>query len=349
MREARCGCLHQGALALPGRNGETELVLGRRTIAVLLAFSCAMAAWPAVASATFPGRNGRIAYVDEGRRANSRAIFSVRPDGTGRRVLVRGEVHSHAYSPNGRRIVLTTMYGDGFADVGLVVARADGRDRRRLTRRADGDADWSPDGRRLAFYREHPCERYDEKDGDCPPRFQRSTQHGLLVYVRGRTRVITHHARHPSWSPDDRWIAFTGELASGPTAGLQLIRPDGSDIRRDISPESVGEGEPDWSPDGRRIAFSYYSDPEQSGTTVGIATIRPDGTDFRPLTTSAWGPSYSPDGRWIVFARPNLRCGVEGGGTMLWIVRADGTQQRPLRYLSGGRICGSQPDWQPLR
>jgi hypothetical protein len=337
-------------------SGRRRLGVGLPSVAVLL-LSCltvallllAIAAQDALA--TFPGRNGRIAYVTES--GYTRVILSVRPDGTGRRVLVRGVVHSPAYSRSGRRIAFGVEYA--WLDHGLEVARANGRGRRRLTRGTAFNISWSPDGRQLVFTRSSPCDEwYEFEEDDCPARLKRR-QSGLLVYRRGRTRVLRPAALDSSWSPAGRWIVFEGR---GPLyapdgrwdwGGLHLIRPNGSGMRRDLLPEPAGEQNPDWSPDGRRIVFSYYPDGrplrDQVRVRDGIATIRPDGTGFRPLATNGGrNPVYSPDGRWIVFEKDNVRCEFSA----LWIMRADGTQQRPLRYPSGRPICGRQPDWQPI-
>ena len=65
---------------------------------------------------------------------------------------------------------------------------------------------------------------------------------------------------------------------------------------------------PTWSPDGTRIAFSSTrSDPDPSdGIEVqDVFTMRADGTGVRKLTdTVGWSgnPSWSPDGRTIVFS-----------------------------------------------
>jgi Tol biopolymer transport system component len=72
----------------------------------------------------------------------------------------------------------------------------------------------------------------------------------------------------PTFSPDDRWIAFllfpSAEL--GADSGVYLMHADGSQRRR------VGEfGAPHWSPDGREFLINSYSLPTES-TLINLET-----------------------------------------------------------------------------
>ena len=60
------------------------------------------------ASATFPGRNGRIVYWNTigGGDLGKNQIFTIRPNGAGRqRLTYRGESDSPDWAPHGHRIV----------------------------------------------------------------------------------------------------------------------------------------------------------------------------------------------------------------------------------------------------
>lgn len=97
----------------------------------------------------------RIAYVGYNRRTRAYEIFTVRPDGSGRRSVTRDlevpcavddEVCGHedatpAWSPGGRRIAFATTLGGGAATGGIWTIRPDGSGARRISRRGE-EPDW---------------------------------------------------------------------------------------------------------------------------------------------------------------------------------------------------------------
>jgi len=60
------------------------------------------------------------------------------------------------------------------------------------------------------------------------------------------TTLLDFGAQEPSWSPDGNWIACTG-----PSSGLWLVRPDGTDAHR-VGDHGLWPGIA-WSPDSRWI------------------------------------------------------------------------------------------------
>jgi len=107
----------------------------------------------------------------------------------------------------------------------------------------------------------------------------------------------------------------------------------------------LGEGHhPVFDPRGERIAFV-----RQVGGESQIYTMRAsDGTDMVQLTQgeySAGDPSYSPDGRWIVYTL-NRGEGTRGPAqdrTNLFATRADG--QGTLIQLTEGESTLRHPHW----
>jgi Tol biopolymer transport system component len=126
----------------------------------------------------------------------------------------------------------------------------------------------------------------------------------------------------PAWSHDGRWIAFA--CGWGPSAGISVIRADGTQRRQvrhlpNRRPEGVA-----WSADDRKLAFSLGE---------GIWSVNVDGTRLRRLTSGKdRSPTWSADGGTVVFER-------EGRG--LFQMRADGSGLR--RIVSGAW----RPAWSP--
>jgi Tol biopolymer transport system component len=126
------------------------------------------------------------------------------------------------------------------------------------------------------------------------------------------------------WSANGRWLALsvTSVGAANPYNGIHVVDLT-TGIDRQIRDYRGGEDyfDLDWSPDGSRLAYV-------EGWRIYI--INRDGSGRRQLQTGTAGtdssPSWSPDGRQIVFAnilrapRPHTRSSV-------YRVRPDGTDR----------------------
>ncbi len=144
----------------------------------------------------------------------------------------------------------------------------------------------------------------------------------------------------PSFSPDGRQITFNSDR--GGTLQLYVMNSDGSAVRR----ISYGDGwysTPVWSPRGDFLAFT-----KQYQGNFFIGVMRPDGSGERILTQGyhAEGPSWSPNGRVVVFFRetPSLDETGRGYSTHLWSVDLTGYNERQLITLGDA----SDPAWSPL-
>src|ERR687898_689303 len=78
-------------------------------VAAVVACAVALLAVSGEAEATFPGKNGRIAYSVFGERADD-AIYTIGPDGGAKTKLTRG--YQPSFSPNGKRIAYTALGGN---------------------------------------------------------------------------------------------------------------------------------------------------------------------------------------------------------------------------------------------
>lgn len=252
------------------------------------------------ASATFPGRNGKIAFEDY---VGSEHIFTIDPDGTdltdltpnvdyafdpnwspdatrivfvsddpagismmnadgsGKRLLLAGTEAGPAFSPDGRAIVFSRLWPH--PGLGVMILRT-GR-LRQLTDDGslDGGADWSPDGSQVAFAR------------------------GSGIWVVdangvGETQLTTSvWDGTPSWSPDGSQIAFTREHGQGHWSDVWVMNADGAGQTNLTAAFGVGTqfSNPVWSPDGSEIALKRY--PDQLGDC--LITVAADGSGMNEV------------------------------------------------------------------
>ena len=92
--------------------------------------------------------------------------------------------------------------------------------------------------------------------------------------------------------------------------------------------------DPDWQPGGGRIVFQSKEGPHWE-----IFAVNPDGSGLaaltRPITTlvdelpSNVSPAWSPNGQSVAYLS-NRTDSNEAGPWRVWVMNADGSNQRPL-------------------
>ncbi|MGZ4149735.1 MAG: TolB family protein [Actinomycetota bacterium] len=187
-------------------------------------------------------------------------------------------------SPDGSRLAVEGFSnGNNRARHGIYTVRAsDGGDLVRLTTGADSYPRYSPDGSRIVFLRTKPGVVPDgagalfviNADGSLPHRvtpwggaflnFSWSPDGNWIAFEQPYGRLALVHAdgtglhvipialpagsgaTNPSWSPDGDWLVFS--LADAGSAGIDIVRPDGSDLTVVTRGSGLPDLAPDWGP-----------------------------------------------------------------------------------------------------
>lgn len=269
----------------------------------------------------FTGESGiftsRIVFVND--QTGRKELFVADYDGANARRLTNDNsiVILPRISASGEKIIFTS-YRTGNPDLWLI--NADGSGRRVMSSKAGLNVapSWAPSGDGLAV----------TLSIDGPPNV-------YLMDLDGRVLRRLTDGRGadtaPTFSPDGRQIAFTSDRAGSPH--IYVINVDGSGLRR-LTTEGHCDS-PAWSPDGRTILYVKA----KSGSRFDIYSIEVLTGVERRLT---WGegdnenPAWSPDSRSVLFTS-NRR-----GRTELWVMAADGTEQRPLGNIKGQSFT---PHW----
>ena len=300
---------------------KSAALLAPTVVVVLLASIVVVVAASESAQASFPGRNGKIAFEKTPKGSRISHIFAINPDGTGRTQLTRNRRYDNygpAWSPDGKKVLFYRMSGGGRTGEIFMMNR-DGSNARRLTSNSvhDYGPSWSPDGAKIVFG--------SLRDGDT----------GIFVMDRDGSdarRLTNQPGYEPSWSPDGTEIAF---FEGG---DLVVVNADGSgEPRTLVSSDELHNPEfkdgVDWSPDGQRVAFSAYY-IEQGSCCQRVYTVEANGTGLTVLVDEGYWSAWSPNGSKIAFTKDS--------GT--YVKNADGTGRRTKVVNGGGSLS-----WQPLK
>lgn len=269
-----------------------------------------------------PYFDSRVAYVSETgpktRRTKRLAIMD--QDGANHRFLTNGQsiVLTPRFAPNQQSIVFLSFeanrpriytYDIGSGRTKLVVDRAAMTFAPR----------YSPDGRWIIFSMSQAGNTniYRVPAGGGSPQ-QLTSAPGIDT--------------SPSYSPDGSRIVFESDRSGGQQ--IYVMNADGSNQHR-ISFGGGRYATPVWSPRGDLIAFTKVG-------SFNVGVMAPDGGGEKVLT-HGWqdeGPSWSPNGRVIMFFRT-----AQGSGRAdLWSVDLTGVNERRIPTP----LDGSDPSWSPL-
>jgi Tol biopolymer transport system component len=251
-----------------------------KPVALTIIFAIAALAAAAPAGATFPGRNGLVAYGAKD------GVHVMRSDGTRDRVVSRiGPATDAEWGPSGNRIAFSSGGSIYVVDV-----------RRRTTRRLtfgryDRHPSWSTHGALLIYAR---------ADGPAPGIWRLRMSDGW------RSRVLANHVTDAEMSPDGRWIAVIdqtwrpyrvfllklGNIMNGGHTLVKFPEGDGQPIPWQLA----------WSPDSQELAINTDADAAACDGCETLYTVNVDGSGLKAVTREGViDPFYSPDGTMLAY------------------------------------------------
>lgn len=320
--------------------GANMLRRGIRVVAMMALPIVAGALVPGVASAAFPGANGKIAYTHQVDMSSS-AIYTVGPNGgspTNLSAVGAGSGMTAdfqpAWSATGKQIAFVRVDFSNCSGQ-IWTMRQDGTHQTDLSNDAatanEFNPAYGPNGS-IVFVRAAPhtfniCTMTPATRGD--------------LWVRtpnGKTRPLTTGGADntPAWSPNGSKIAFTRTEKGGPH--ILVINANGTGTPRDLGPGI----KPNWSPNGSRITFAAPGVP--NGPAGGPVTVmNANGSNRKTLNANGTAPAWSPDGREITY----ITFDQATNSTVIGVMNANGTNQHTVTSPGAGN-SDVKPDWQPI-
>jgi len=152
---------------------------------------------------------------------------------------------------------------------------------------------------------------------------------------RNLTRSSGSAERTPAWSPDGKSVAWFSD--AGGAYKLVISSQDGLTPPRTITlPEPSFYYTPAWSPDGSKI---LYSDAHLRLWVTDVVTGRSTKVDTDPYMQPdrSLNPTWSPDSRWIAYARRLP--------SMFRAIFVYDVQTGSARQLSDGMADATWPAW----
>lgn len=214
---------------------------------------------------------------------------------------VKGRLSSYDWSPDGKRLL-------------LVMADRDP---------SEPDPDAAPAGGRGgsgpgAVPKPIVIDRYKFKQDVVGYLTQKPARIYLYDLAAKKAEAVTPEALEvggPNWSPDGRWIAFTGKQGKDAerynTWNVYVVEARPGATPRQLTKydgvhASAGRGRPDWSKDGARLIYTVSGGAKQNAYNESrLATVAVAGGEPKVLTQAldrpVGAPRFTEDGKSIVF------------------------------------------------
>ncbi|HEX8722211.1 MAG TPA: S9 family peptidase [Pyrinomonadaceae bacterium] len=186
----------------------------------------------------------------------------------------------------------------------------------------DSDPQWSPDGTRIAFVSDRTGHAFDES---------RNTDVWVVSASGGALTKISDHEEEdssPRWSPDGKWIAFTGRIRERDHPKIFLAPSAGGAPSRNVAPQlDLIPGGLAWAEAGRAL---YFETGVKGETHLFRVEVKDGG--IRQVTKGARAVRFadiSNDSRRVVYAANDFQHLDD-----LYAADIDGSNERRLTGLN---------------
>ncbi len=219
-----------------------------------------------------------------------------------------GLEYEPALSPDGKQIAFS-WDGEHKDNFDIYVRLVGGGAAIRLTTdpAPDHSPAWSPDGDRLAFLRDNAVYLVSALGG---------VERKLIQFPGGSIYVNITYRSSLSWSPDGRFLTFSGTQDNSPPS-IWIVSTESGEARRAsaLPRGDYSDSSPAFSPDGRTLAFVRAHDA--FSRAVVLQSMNPNGTtrgrerEATPYDKTIQELAWQPDGRGLILS---IRQGGEHAG-----------------------------------
>jgi serine/threonine-protein kinase len=142
---------------------------------------------------------------------------------------------------------------------------------------------------------------------------------------------------HPIWTPDGEWVTFSSEQDD--IWNIFRKRADGWGETERLTEGDLTKFPYSWSPDGKHLLFQEVARDSGGNILLVSPGMETAPEVFEKTENTEWGPSFSPDGRWVAYTSD------EEGQYEVYVKPYPQTGQRWRISTEGGE----EPVWSPTR